>query len=121
MIPNPIQPRAGLLRLRRIRKQFDAQRHTAAVSERMIVRMLRSAFEIEKRWTETLVDDFFHPRLFRFGQHLLPDKLLIDPHSTRPSPATVVAAAVMIALERATVRRLTLHLVAAVGGKKNVE
>ena len=121
VIPDAIQPRAGLLRLRCIGEQLDAQRHAAAVAERMIVRMLRPAFEIEERGTQALVDDLFHPRLLRLSQHVLPDQLLVNAHPARPTPSAVVAAAVMIALERAPIRRLPRNLVAAVGGEENIK
>ena len=67
------------------------------------------------------MDDLFHPCPLRFSQHILPDQLLVNSHPARPTPATVVATAVMIPLKCSAVCRLPLHFVAAVGGEKNVK
>ena len=121
MIPDPFQPRPGLLCLRRIREQLDPKCHAAAVSERVIVRMLRAPFEIKEPGLKALINDFFHRRLFRIGEHVLSDEFLEDSHPARPTPTAVIAAAVMIATQCSSALGLALHLVSAVGGEENIK
>ena len=65
--------------------------------------MLGSPFEIEKPGLKALMNDFFHRRLFRIGEHILPNQFLVDAHSARPPPTTVIAAPVIIAPQRSAI------------------